>query len=187
MLIPILHFLGFQACWFISVLSAADGNPWRGPICIAVFATLHVFFLARRKLEVLRLFVAASFGLVADKILMILGVLDFGPHQTALPPVWMIALWALFMTTLPVTMPWLRGRYLLGAAVGAIAGPVCYLAGGKLDALAIGPNQVFSISMISLEWIIATPLLIYLTKATGSWIDDNQQTQELPHRPGAAQ
>ncbi|MFT7617604.1 MAG: hypothetical protein ACI97A_001243 [Planctomycetota bacterium] len=177
MILTVVHFLGFQACWFATILSATDGSPWRGPICIGIFALLHITFISPRRLEVIRLLAAAAFGFVADTLLISAGILQFGVGHETLPPAWMVTLWVLFMTTLPVTMPWLRKRYLIGALVGAIAGPVCYFAGAKLGALDIGSSELWSTSLISLEWLIATPVLIYLTERTNSWIEDKDQVQ----------
>ena len=172
MLVPILHFLGFQACWFATVLAAADGNLWLGPICIAIFVAIHISVIARRVLEFIRLVVAALLGVIGDSLLTQAGVLQFGPDHETLSPVWMISLWALFMATLPVTMPWLRGRYWIGALVGAIAGPFCYFAGAKLGALAIAANELQSAAWIAMEWLIATPILILITERSKSWLKD---------------
>jgi hypothetical protein len=66
-------------------------------------------------------------------------------------PVWMVALWAAFATTLNVSLRAYRHRYAVGAAIAAVGAPLAYEAGAALGAL---------------QWVQATPALLLVA---GGW------------------
>ena len=93
------------------------------------------------------------------------GVLQFhtGAFIAGVAPHWILALWALFATTLNVSLSWLRGRWLLAAVLGAIAGPLSYWGGAKLGALVL-VQPLPAVVAMAIEWAIAMPLLMRLAQ-----------------------
>ena len=75
----------------------------------------------------------------------------------------MIGLWMNFAATLNVSMAWLRGRYLLAAAFGAIGGPLAYYGGAKLGATEALPS-LNGMLVLAVGWGIMTPLLVWLAR-----------------------
>ena len=55
--------------------------------------------------------------------------------MAGLAPYWIVALWMLFATTLNVTFRWLQPRPALAAALGAVFGPVSYIAGAAVGVI----------------------------------------------------
>ena len=71
----------------------------------------------------------------------------------------MVALWAIFATTLNVSLRSLRPHRWLAALLGAIGGPVAYYAGARLGALEFG-TPAPALAAIGIGWAILTPALL---------------------------
>jgi len=71
----------------------------------------------------------------------------------------MVMLWALFASTINVSLRWLKHKRELAIFIGAIAGPVAYWSGARLGALQLSH---FNAAMIylSIGWAIVVPILL---------------------------
>jgi hypothetical protein len=76
-------------------------------------------------------------------------------------PIWIIALWAGFATTLNRSLRWMRNKTLLAILFGAIGGPLAYIAAEKLGAVTLTNT---SLVVLSFGWAILTPLLLKLSE-----------------------
>ena len=159
---PITNFVLFQLCWVANVVGAGAGLPWAGPLITAVWITLHLTVVTDDRSGEGRLLLgAALLGYAVDSVLVLLGYIEFPAHASLGGPstLWMVALWVSFTATLRHALRWLRGRYLLGAILGAVGGPLAYRAGEALDAIVI-PQSLPGLIAIGLEWLIAMPILL---------------------------
>ncbi len=151
--------VAFQAGWFACVLGAAYDVVWLGAGVVALIVAVQVATAPRpggeAALAILALALGASFeaALIATG-----GVIHNG--APALPPAWMLALWPLFAGTLTRSMGWLKGRWLLAAWLGGIAGPLSYWAGARLGALQVGDPVIF-VAVLATGWAVLTPLLVH--------------------------
>lgn len=159
----LLNFAAFQIGWFACVLGAANGLPWLGPVVVAAVVALHLAMVRRPLPELYLLLVAMVIGLAVDSLLLATGCLRYstGLWLPGLAPYWIIAMWALFATTLNVSMGWMRGRPVLTALMGAVGGPLSYLAGEKLGAIEL-IQPIAALAALSLAWAMAMPLLMRL-------------------------
>jgi hypothetical protein len=159
----LINFIAFQVGWFACVLGAANGLPWLGPIVVAAAVALHLVRARRPLPELLLVCSAMGLGLVADTLLLATGWLSYpsGHWLPGLAPYWIVAMWALFATTLNVSMGWMRGRPVLTFLMGAVGGPLSYLAGQKLGAIELNP-PVYALAALALAWAMAMPLLMWL-------------------------
>jgi len=120
--------------------------------------------LARRAFPEALLIVAASLiGLVWDSALIAIGLFTYpsGVLVPGLAPYWMIALWAVFATSLNLSMGFLKGRPWLAALVGGIGGPVSYLAGGRLGGLEMS-DPTLALGAQAIGWAVLLPVLTHL-------------------------
>ena len=159
----LINFLAFQAGWFTTVLGAANGAPWLGPVAVLVVAGLHLWNNRRAGVELRLMVCAVLLGLAGDSLLLATGWIAY-PNGEWLPgvaPYWIISLWALFATTLNVSMRWMSGRYLLAALFGAVGGPLSYLAGARLGAMSF-VDTVPALATLAIGWGVAMPLLMWL-------------------------
>jgi hypothetical protein len=159
----LVHFVAFQLGWFACVLGAAQGLPWLGPVVVAVVVALHLATARRAAPELCLVLSAMAIGLVVDSLLLATGWLQYsvGVLLPGLAPYWIVAMWALFATTLNVSMGWMRGRTVLAVLMGAIGGPLSYLAGEKLGAIEL-TQPVHALAALAVAWAIAMPALMWL-------------------------
>ncbi len=170
----IANFLGFQATWWACALGAANGYPLIGPIIALAWLLIHIATLqdldgskqslsAQRLLELKLILGAALVGYLCDSALIVAGFMEFPPGVGAALPTtpWMVALWMAFAATLRHSMNWLRGRFVLGLAAGAIFAPLAYRAGEALGALTLAPAP-FGLLAVAAVWLLAIPLLLWL-------------------------
>ncbi len=150
----------FQAAWFACVLGAAHGRSGWGVLAVAAVVAL-TWAASNARADELRLTaLALLMGLAWDTALLQLGLLAYaspGPLPS-LAPLWILALWALFATLLRGPLAWLQGRPLLAAALGAVGGPLSYLAAVRLGAGSF-PDGSRALLVLALGWSVMTPAL----------------------------
>lgn len=165
----LINFVAFQAGWFSCVLSAAYGSPWMGLIAVCVIVMSHLVSADDRVHEVQLVALAVFLGLIFDSLLVSSGWVRYpsGMVFSGIAPYWILAMWALFATTLNLSMGWLKNNRLLASFMGAVFGPLSYLAGQRLGAIEL---VNFSSSMIALTviWAVVMPILT----SAASRIDD---------------
>ena len=161
------NFLLFQAVWFTTVWGAAGGRPWIGPIATLAFLGVHLRMLGsrrERRRELAYVLAVGLLGTVADSLLHAVGATAYpSSHQRssgAWAPLWITSLWLAFATLPRFSLGWLRGRPVLAAALGAVGGPLAYLAGTRLGAVAVGDSPLLTWAALALEYAVATPLLL---------------------------
>lgn len=165
MMRKLLNFALFDAGWFVCVLSGTHDRP-----LAAVAASVVVIGVSLRWFSVdwrrdAWLFLAvALIGFCVDTVQLRLGVFALigNPRFPHLCPLWLVALWAMFGTTLRGSLSWLAGRYALAAALGAAAGTLSYLGGAKLGAVTLHPNRAFCAAALAVAWTGVMPLLVWL-------------------------
>jgi len=159
----VINVVLFQAAWFAAVLGAARGMLWLGPLSMIPVLAVHLVLQDDRRGEVKLLLAAGLLGFLFDTAFVAGGV--FTPLQHLFPrpfsPPWMICLWLNFSATLNVSLAWLRGRYLLAAAFGAVGGPLAYYSGAKLGATEALPTTT-GMLLLAIGWGLMTPLLVWL-------------------------
>lgn len=151
----------FQGAWFAAVLGAAGGRPWLGPAAVALVVAIHLVLTDNRPGETKLLLTAGVLGFFFDTVLVVTGTFLPVPHLLPRPfsPLWMVALWLNFATTLNVSLAWLRSRYLLAALFGAVGGPLAYYSGARLGATEALPTTR-AMLVLAAGWGIMTPLLV---------------------------
>lgn len=151
----------FQIGWFACVLGAAHGLPWIGPLSAVAIIAWHCSHATRARPELALAAGALLVGAIFDTLLLHTGWIRFsaGALIAGTAPVWMMALWALFATSLNVSLRSLRARPGLAVILGAVGGPLAYFSGARLGALtftAVGP----ALTVIALGWAVVTPALL---------------------------
>lgn len=163
------NFVFFQLGWFACVLGAANKQVLWGVIGTMAYIAFHVWRSPSPKAESKFLLKVFIFGLVVDTLIMYLGYLNFQNDWPApyLSPLWMWVLWVLVATTVNSSLNWLRDRPILGAALGAICGPMSYEAGIRMGAGEWGSGgQMIGFLLVGLVWAVAIPLFFYWDRAS---------------------
>lgn len=159
----LINFFGFQLGWFACVISASAGQPWIGVLAVAAAVWLHLSLSNHPARELKLILSAMLLGLVIDSLLLASGYLDYpnGFWLPGLAPYWIVAMWALFATTLNVSMKWMHGRIVVAVLMGSIGGPLSYLAGQKLGAITL-IEPVHALLALAAAWGLAMPVLMAL-------------------------
>jgi hypothetical protein len=163
----IFNIVGTQIGWFACALGAAKGLPWLGLVVVAVYLVLHLLWSEERLREAQFILAVGALGMVIDSLNKITGLLSYNGdilNISWLAPLWIGALWLQFASTLNVSLAWLQNNYLLAFVMGAIAGPLSYMGGVRLGALALPHDKTFTVIILAIIWGIVMPLLAWLAK-----------------------
>lgn len=161
------NFVMFYLGWFACVAGAGRGALWAGPATVTVLLLAHLALTSNRIREGVLILVVGLFGFAVDTLQASTGLYAFS--NTSMPPYlcppWMAALWMLFATTLNGSMDWLAGRQRLASLLGTVVGPLSYLAGERLGAIALSSDRVVSLFGIALVWALVMPALLWIREA----------------------
>lgn len=157
----VANFVVFQLAWFACVISAARGHALLGTAAVALAVALHAWLSRRARPELIMVALAIGIGGVWDSFVAATGMVRYSSGLFAAPlaPYWILAMWALFATTLNATFVWMRGRYAVAAVFGAIGGPLSYYAGVRLGAVE-AVDLKGALALQAIGWAVLMPLLI---------------------------
>lgn len=142
----------FQLGWFACVFGAQ--RPWL-LLVAATCLLLHLLFLAGPREW--RLIAAVTLlGSALDSLLLNVGLFDFAGDSPLLP-LWLTLLWALFASTLAHCLAWTARPWRLGALLGALGGPLSYLAGSRLADVALPFGMLPTLAILALLWAGVLP------------------------------
>jgi hypothetical protein len=150
----------FEAGWFACVTAAASGAPLLGLLVAILVVLLHLVSVPSPGRELRLILLAVVMGVMFDSLLVASGWIRY-PNGILVPgtaPYWILAMWAMFATTLNVSLGWLKGRPLLAVVMGGVFGPMSYLAGEGLGGLEF-IDRTASLVALSIGWAISMPLL----------------------------
>ena len=159
------NFVGFQSVWFLSLFGAGTQRSWLGAVALILFAVWHFRTAHNWRVELILVAVACMVGLVVDTAFIQANLLAYSEPLpfAAVAPYWILGMWINFALTLNGSMRWLHGRYLLAAVLGAIGGPLAYVAGVKLGAAALLASSTLVYGALAVVWAGAVPLLVWVT------------------------
>jgi hypothetical protein len=100
-----------------------------------------------------------------------------GVYVNWLVPLWLVSMWALFATTLNVSLKWLKDRYVLAAVFGAIGGPVAYYAGHRIGAVDFY-NTLNSMIAVGAGWAVIMPVLMLIANRYNGYLDISRHQLE---------
>jgi hypothetical protein len=157
----VLNLVLFQAGWFACVLGAAQGLPWVGALAAIIIVAVHVVRARCPRRELALVATAAALGAGFETLLVQSGWIRFnaGTLVAGTAPYWMVALWAIFATTLNVSLRALRTRPGIAAVLGVIGGPAAYYAGARLGALELAA-AANGLTAIGIGWAVLAPVLL---------------------------
>lgn len=165
MKLSLFNYFAFQIGWLACVLGAAHGRPLSGLLIAVLVITLHLRLASRRWVEAKMLLYCASIGTVFDSLLLATGWVSYpnGEWLPVLAPYWIVAMWFLFASTLNLSLAWLKGRVFLAAFMGALGGPLSYIAGQNLNAIHLDQPEA-ALILVSVAWTFLMPALCVMAQ-----------------------
>src|SRR5690606_23382635 len=157
----VLNFVLFQAGWFACVLF--PGLPAAG--LVALFLGVHFLLVSTNRFAELQFIgVGVVLGGLMDTLWFRTGVMGIeGTDDILAAPPWLIAIWAIFMTTLCHSLDWVGQRKWLPFALAPFAGAVGYWSAGKLGAVTPA-DLALSLVVLALGWFVLFPRLLFSGK-----------------------
>ena len=155
----------FKAGWFAVVFFAAAQLPAAATIAAIVVVALHLWQSPNRKAEFTLVAISALVGFGWESLLVAAEVLqyDTGSLIPGTAPLWIVAMWMLFATTLNVGMRWLRRSPMIAIMAGLVGGPLAFLAGQGAGAVTLS-EPVYSVMIIGLGWGLLLPILVTVAR-----------------------
>ena len=155
----------FQIGWFACVLTASNNLAWLGSLAAAAMLTIHLWRSFDFRTEIKTIVLITAIGTLWDSILMQTQFYQFshGILIAGIIPYWLVALWALFATTLNLSLRWLKHRKFLAAALGFIAGPASYYAGHRLGAIEFS-NTTMTLILTAIGWAVLLPTILMISE-----------------------
>ena len=166
-----LNVVLYQAGWFACVLGAAHGAPWLGIAAAVPIVAWHLLRAERPAPEARLVLCAALTGALFETSLLLLDWVRYpdGAWPEGMAPGWMVALWAMFGTTLNVSLRFLRERPALAVLLGAVGAPAAYYAGARMGALELAAGGA-ALAAIAAWWALCTPLLSRLGRRLDGYV-----------------
>lgn len=166
----VINFVGFQAGWFGCILGAAWSLGWIGPLLVGLLflGQLRLFPDAGAELRLAA--AAAVTGFLLDSAASAVGLYTFAANPwglTWLSPPWLVAMWVNFSLTLNLSLSWLLDKPAAAAVLGALGGPLAYLAGERLGAIDFTESTGLVLAALALIWAGAVPFLFRLARREG--------------------
>lgn len=155
-------FIWYYIGWFGCIFLGRSENS-----AFTVLFPLVAWFLMtkqfRIKIKVAVLLVAfAVVGIIFDALAAHFGWILFLTKASSVSPFWLICLWFLFVTVLPLSFGLLKNRLGLASLLGFIFGPLSYRSGETLAImiLPIWPGM----AIYGLFWALFFPTALFLLK-----------------------
>jgi hypothetical protein len=174
------NFILFQIGWFGCVISGASENYyWAGIPIVTFIVAVHLARAVDMRNEIVLIILTMIVGTTWDSMLTAAGFFEFanGVYVNWLVPLWLVSMWALFATTLNVSLKWLKDRYVLAAVFGAIGGPVAYYAGHRIGAVDFD-NTLNSMIAVGAGWAVIMPVLMLIANRYNGYLDISRHQLE---------
>ena len=166
----------YQVCWLACILGGANDLPLAGVAAVALAVAWHLYLADDPRPEIALLAIAGAVGAVWDSLLVAAGWLVYpsGTLFDGTAPYWIVALWVGFATTFNVSLRYFKSRLWLAALLGAIGGPLAFLAGERLGGVVFTDTTIAMVAL-GLGWAVLMPLMMLAARRLNGFHDD-----ELP-------
>ena len=156
----LVNYVLYQIGWFACVLGGAWHRPWTGCLIALALIGVHLMRSRERALEVRLIALATAVGVIVEMIQIATGTYRFtsGTAIDALPPAWLLTMWAQFATTFRSSLRPVIMRPARAVFLGAAGGPLGFLAGERLGAVTLLPPLTHGLLRLSISWAVALAL-----------------------------
>ena len=166
----IFNILGFQLSWWACVLGVKNGLPYLGPACMLLFLGIHFIYLKSNILELKLIIPFAVLGTLVDTGIAISGMLSYNglyAQNIILAPLWITAMWGGFCATVNHSLSWLKEKLVSSFILGAIFGPLSYIAGEKFDAITFHSSLISICIVLAIIWGLSMSFIFFVNKRIG--------------------
>lgn len=155
---PLLNVALYQLVWFVAVIGG-ESLTWLALVLILA----HFLLTPLPKTDLMLAFLVLIIGMVVDGVLRQTGFFVFAEDRFPIP-LWLGCIWIALATLFNHSLHWLKKRLVLAGLLGAIGGPLAYLAGGRFGVAEFSLSLPWSITVLAVIWGMLVPVLVYLSK-----------------------
>ena len=164
----------FKIGWLSCVYGAASGLAFEGCILALFIVAFSIKQASNKHAELLTLVLITLVGVIWESLVASQNLMVYATQSNTqleswaldglvLAPYWLIVMWALFATTINQSMAWLKDKLIIAAVMGAIFGPMAFVAGEKLGAVEFA-NEPAAMVLLAVGWGILMPLVCFIAK-----------------------
>ncbi len=141
--------------WCALVLGAAYDMTGIAVVIAVGAIALQILLDQDRQSGLRRVVLLTVLGTGFDTALIHLGLYTPAGFAGVVCPVWVSLLWANFATTYGTSLQWLRGRPVLAAVIGAVAGPMSYALAERWGAANVHDPRLLRYVILGGAWSVA--------------------------------
>jgi hypothetical protein len=157
--LPIVLYLWFYVGWFACLWCALNNASLLSLIAPVIsWVLLHQIWPLNSRWLIYMLSIFAL-GIGFDIALVECGIVGITPPYVGLAPAWLVSMWFLYVSVLPLTTPMFEQRLWLAAVMGAIMGPLSYKYGTVSGALVF--HHEWTIYYYAAFWAAFFPFSVY--------------------------
>ncbi|PKM21546.1 MAG: DUF2878 domain-containing protein [Gammaproteobacteria bacterium HGW-Gammaproteobacteria-14] len=157
------NFVIFQLLWLAAVLGAAEGFQWLGLGALVVLLAWSWFCRADMAADRRIIGYGLTLGIAFELLLIGSGLIRYELQWwAAMPPIWILCLWAGFAQTLNHSLAWLKNRLSLAAVFGAVGSVMSMYAGIRFGAAQAPEGLQPLLVVYALGWSMMVPALVWL-------------------------
>lgn len=176
MLKLIINATAFNLCWFGLVLAGNAAVPWA-----LAWVALHIMLQPDSWQEMRFVLTVSVIGIITDATLTGLGVLIFS-EQSMLLPLWMVALWLGFATTVNHSLAVLRRSRVLRVLVAIAGAPSSYLLGSRLGQVELGQDILATYGIFSITWVVLLEVFARIPSPPGGQVSHPGSSSNCSHQ-----
>lgn len=169
--LKVFLYLWFYVGWFVCIfLAQRDLSSW-SLLLAAISWGLSLKIYPMRAKGLLFFLLLLGLGLGFDFFALQVGLLEIMTHKEFGLPLWLVSIWLLFLSVLPMMRSFFAHRLVLAGILGALLGPLSYVSGQKFSVI----NLVGSTAVLvyGLFWSLFFPFAIWGLK----WCLSDRQTK----------
>lgn len=155
------NLISFNLIWVLAIIKGNQALP-----LIGILIALHFMIINYRVSELKVVICTALLGYSVDCLLTLFGFFKFSQVQ-GITPIWLLALWIGFSTTLRHSLQYFSNKPLVSALCGAIAGSASYFMAAHLGAVVLAISQLISVIVLALVWAVLFPCLMLISQRLG--------------------
>lgn len=152
----VVNFLLFQGGWFLCVLYPGISAA----IAALVIVAIHLAVVSQHRTHELQfILLGTALGSLLDGVWFQTGILREPGMDPNWTPVWLVGVWAVFMTTLAHSLSWMRKSRSLQFLFAPIAGSFAYWSATQLGTIEF-PRTTISLLALAIGWGLLFPALM---------------------------
>lgn len=165
----LLNYVAYQVGWLAAIAGAATGHGTAGAALACALTAAHVLLARDRRGEAALVMAALLTGVAVESWQIASGtyrLLEGAPAAGV--PFWLLMLWAQFATTFRFSLARVMTHPPRAMLFGAIGGPLAFLAGERLGAVALQVPLGPGLARLVVAWALALAVLAWLTQRMGA-------------------